>query len=262
MLKRAFILLVIYFLFAPAAYADAIAEIRNDFLIQHKNECVYLGRSFVASGAGGFVVVKEYPGSNKVEFNIENGEVIYMNNSCLYKGEFWGFSKRYSGWVKIDGQLLVLYDYVAFEEGHLEDFYEYEGDYTEIEEAGAVEAWPWPGADSPLWTIDDLNISSFQVQHAYKDDHGREWGFVPYLYGSPNIWICLSDPLNKDIPAFDPAPQPIPWVSDTAHIDIGESENASPTLIIVLVLVLVIGTVFLIKTFWKPKRKTGGTGND
>jgi len=265
MKKCVFALIAVCFLLIPAiaVYADAIVAPDNDFFNHHRSDCVYLGRSFVASGAYGFVQVKNEPGSNRGDAIIVNGEVIYMDYSCLYSGEFWGFTQRYDGWVKIDNQLLVLYDYVAFEEDHLKDFYTYEGDYVEIKETKAAVAWPWPGADSPLWTVEDLDTTNFRVLHAYKDEQGREWGFVTYLYGSPNIWFCLSDPLNRNIPAFNPASEPMIWESDTEHTDIGKSENSPIGLIIVLVAALVIGTIILIRVFWKPNEtKAGGKSDD
>jgi hypothetical protein len=273
MKKCAFILITVCFLLISAfvAYADLVAKPNNDFFNQYSNECVYLGRSFYVNGADGFVQVRNEPGSNRGGPKIKNGEIVYMEYSCLYRGEFWGLVSSYQnkqaesqklfGWIKIDGQLLVMYDYVAFEEDYFEDFYTYKGNYAEIKNTRAAVAWPWPGADAPLWTIEDLNTTNFRVFHAYRDEKGREWGFVTYLYDSPNIWICLSDPLNCDIPAFHPAPKPMVWRSETAHHDIGKSSNPTLVLIIVLIVALVIGTIILIKIFWKPKINYGGEHN-
>jgi hypothetical protein len=257
MVKRFILIFIVCVMLLPTfvVYADLITEPDNDFFDRNKNECVYLGRSFIANGADGFVQVKTEPESNRRDPEIENGEVIFMDYSCLYKGKFWGFTEQHSGWVQIDGQLLVMYDYVAFEEDNLKDFYTYKGDYAEIKETRAAVAWPWPGADSPLWTIEDLDTINFRVLHAYKDKQNREWGFVTYLYGSPNIWFCLSDPLNKNIPAFNPAPQPSIWVSETAHNDVGKTGTSALTLVIVLVVTLVIGSKILIKVFWKPNKQ-------
>ena len=166
MVKRYFILLMVCLMFMPThiAFADAIFEkASNDFFNNHENECVYLGRSFQVNGADGFVQIKKEPGSNRGGPEIENGEIVYIDYSCLYKGEYWGLARNENGWIKIDGQLLVLYDYVAFEEEHLDDFYTYKGDYAEIKKAKAAVAWPWPGADAPLWTIEDLDTTNFRV---------------------------------------------------------------------------------------------------
>jgi hypothetical protein len=241
-----------------AAYADMAVEPGNNFFKQHQNQIIFLGRSFAANGENGSVAVKKAPGARGNMARIKNGEVIFISSSCLYDGDFWGFTFAHSGWIKLE-QMLVLYDYVAFEEDHLDELYYYTGDYAEIKETRSAIAWPWPGADALLWTFEDLDAENFTVSCTYKDHDGREWGFVTYLYGSRNIWVCLSDPLNRDIPVFNPAPAPMPWVSETVHVDIGKSGNTLLVLIVVLVAALVIGTGVLIKAVWKLDRgKPGG----
>lgn len=268
--KQALLLLItLCLLLTPtlAAYADIIAAPDNDFYDRHRNECVLLGRSFAVNGGNGFVSLKKAPGSGGELAVIENGEIIYLEYSCLYKGDYWGLTSfdnpdktsrqwRLYGWVKTD-QLLVLYDDVAFEEDHLADIYLYRGDYAAIKETKAAIAWPWPGAGAILWTVEGLDAASFRVAYAYRDAEGREWGMVTYLYGSRDIWVCLSDPLNRDIPAFNPEPAPTLWVSETAHTDIGISQNPTLALIIGLVALVVFGTAVLIRVFWKPKKEEG-----
>ena len=271
MKKHLTALIAVCFLLASslAAYADLLIEPENDFYDRYRDKIVYLGRSFSANGADGFVFVRTEPGSKKNLAKVANGETFFVRYSCLYNGDYWGFIFDHSGWIKLS-EMLVLYDYVAFEEDHLDELYLYSGDYAAIKETCSAIAWPWPGADALLWTIEDLNIDNFRVSHAYKDDAGREWGFVTYLYGSRNIWFCLSDPLNRDIPVFNPVPEPGVWVSETEHIDIKlqmkTPENDSSKLIVVIILVaaLVIGTAVLIKIFWKPKSEptSGGEGDE
>ena len=261
--KRLIILIVLNILFIPvlAVNADVILEPENDFYSRNEKECVYLGRSFCAARGDRTVYAKKAPDSNEnvADFVIPGN--IYVEYSCLYKGEYWGLASVFSeesgwrrlyGWIKLS-EFYVLYDYVAFDEDFSEEFYAYKGDYAEIKKTRAAAAWPWPGADSPIWTVVDLDTANFSVLHAYKDGQGREWGFVTYLYGSRNIWVCLSDPLNKDIPAFNPAPGPAIWKPDTAHIDIGKSGNPALAVIIILVGSLAVGTAILIKLLWKPE---------
>jgi hypothetical protein len=253
------LLLLCFLLMTPlTAYADLIVEPDNDFYEQHKGQIIFLGRSFVANGEDGSVPVRMEPGSKNDIAKLQNGDATYINYSCLYGGNFWGFTFEYSGWIKME-QMLVLYDYIAFEEDHLDDFYSYDGDYAGIKANRSAIAWPWPGCDAPLWTFEDLDAENFWVSYAYSDEDGREWGFVSYLYGSRNIWFCLSDPLNRDIPVFNPTPEPAPWVSETKHVDIKQDtpENEFPALILIiaLVIVLVAGTAILIKILWKPNRK-------
>ena len=248
-----------WFLSVNAAFADVIVESDNLFYKRHSDECVFLGRLFAANGAEGFVAVMEAPDSGKEAGKIENGETVWLQFSCLYDGDFWGLSERFSGWVRID-QLLVLYDYVAFAEEHQDEFYPYRGGYDEIVKAGSAVLWAWPGADEPLWIVEDIDNMVFTIGQAYRDGEGREWGFIVYAHGYSDEWICISDPANRDIPAFNPAPAPAVWVSDTEHVDIYK-HGGKPglggkmlTVIIVLVAAVVVVTVVLIKRFWKPNK--------
>jgi len=270
MKKRIIAILTVCFLLMSsfAAYADIIVEPENDFYSRHKSHIIFLGRSFSANGADGFASVRKEPDAKKEIAKLQNGEVTYVQYSCLYDGDLWGFTFEHNGWIKMD-QFLVLYDYVAFEEDHLDEFYDYSGDYAGIKESRSAIAWPWPGAEAPVWTFADLDIDSLRAFCAYKDDEGREWGFITYLYGSRNVWICLSDPLNRDIPVFNPAPAPAVWVSETFHNDIWQyvdsqkNESSMIVVIIVLVAVLVLGTAVLIRVFWKPdKNEPGGNGDE
>jgi len=244
---------IVCLLLAPALYAhaDVLIEPENEFYSLHRSQIVYLGRNFAASGAEGSVPIKSEPGAKGELARLQNGEKVYLQYSCLYDGEFWGFSTEHSGWLPI-GQMLVLYDYVAFLEEYAEEFDLYLGDYEEIKEAGAVIAWPWPGADAPLWTIIDIDAENFRVIYAYTDSEGREWGFVRYSYSSSNYWVCLSDPINRDIPVFNPAVPPSPWESETVHINIEKTASPPLALIIGLVAAVAIGTAILIRVLWKP----------
>jgi len=264
MKKLTFTLLVALLLLMPAfiAYADVIVEPENDFYNRNRNDIVLLERSFMVNSPTGSTSIKTAPGARREIAEVENGEIIYVSSSCLFNGEFWGLTTVFlesgqgwtpHGWVIMD-DLLVLYDYVAFAEEHFDEFYAYQGDYEELKKTGAAIVWPWPGAQAPLWTIEQLDSDNFRVLYAYTDDAGREWGFVMYLFGSRNFWVCLSDPMNPDIPAFNPAPPPMEWVSDTPHTDIRDDRSGIPVRIIVMVASVVLGTLVLIKVFWKPNK--------
>ena len=243
--------------------ADVIDSFENDFYKQHESQIVYLDRHFVANGKDGSVSIKKAPGTNNEMAALQNGEEVYIRSSCLYDGNFWGFSMDHAGWVLLD-QMLVLYDYVAFFEDHFKELYSYEGDYMEIRKKQSAIAWPWPGADKALSIYEDIDMQSFSVLSAYKDVKGREWGFVRYWYGQSNIWICLSEPLNDKIPAAHPAPPPSVWVSETDHVDIyhgtnwQENKQAAIISIIIMVAALVTVSAVLIRIFWN----TGGKEYD
>ncbi len=215
---RIFLLVLVCFLLIPSvvAHADVIIEPENEFYEEYKSEIIYLGRSFIANGKDGFAAVREAPGAKSETGRLQNGEKTYFQYSCLYDGDYWGYSLVLQGWIQTD-QLLVLYDYVAFEEEHFNELYLYKGDYGKIKETRSAIAWPWPGADAPLWTIEDIDMEYFYIIYAYKDSQGREWAFAESNdYGY--MWICLSDLMNSDIPAFNPAPEPTKWVPERKYV--------------------------------------------
>jgi len=238
----------------------------DDFFLRNNEHILYLGRFFITNGADGFVSAKEAPDSDNEIARLENGNTYYIQNSCLYDGQFWGLIPIYEEhmgalyWVRLD-EFLVIYDYIAFEEDHIDELYQYTGSKEELKEAGAMVLWSWPGAESPLRVIDGVNTNSFGIEYVYMDKNGREWGFIRYMYGGGNNWVCLSDPLNPELPAFNPAPAPREWISDTAHTDIAQIKKPPGTFIIALVSILVISSVVIIHIFWKPNNENANKEN-
>jgi hypothetical protein len=246
--KRIVIIIIFFFLFAAplAVHADVVIESGNDFYKANKDQLVFLGRSFSANGENGIVYVKKEPGPTRNIAKIQNGDIIYIEYSCLYEGNFWGFTLFPSGWVKMD-QMLVLYDHVAFDEEYAGEFYPYKGSFDAIGKTKSAVLWQWPGSGAPLWTVTDINPDHFTVSRAWKDPDGREWGFVRDIRGNENVWICLDEPMNQDIPTFNPEPAPTVWEPDTVHKEINPSMNSTIVLIIIFVAALAIGTIILIK---------------
>ena len=256
---KLFLLLVAWSLlqYPSTARADVIFEPENDFYKQHQSKILYLGRRFTANGTDGSVLVRDAPGARNEVARLTNGDVIYVQYSCLFNGEYWGYTEGLSGWVQLDN-MLVLYDYIAFEEDNADRLYQYSGDYAEIKSGRAAVAWSWPGTDvPPLWTYEDLNVENFGVSYAYTDQDGREWGFITYFRGVACIWVCLSDPLNHEIPAFNPAPAPGVWESDTAHAPIEAAQQSNQAILVIttMVAVLAIGTIILIRVLWKSSKE-------
>jgi len=151
--------------------------------------------------------------------------------------------------------LLVIYDDIAFEEEHADAIYKYTGDMEEIIEAGSVIIWEWPGSGITFFTFEIFEEDNVWISRAYTDAAGLEWGYISF-YGRGG-WVCISDPMNYDLPVTDPMPAPAPWVSETSHTDIGTAEKSgSPViLIVIIVAALVAGTVLLIKLLYDPKKR-------
>ena len=184
MMKRLslFIIVILMLAFPLAVSADVLIEPDNSFYKRNSEQCVYLRRNFIANGANEYISVKREPGTKGEISEIKNNEIIYVEYSCLYDGDYWGLTTYVgvpgggkTGWVKME-QLLVVYDYVSFEEDHLNEFYQYTGDFIEIKDTRAVLIWNWSGSGTGAGTIKDVNVESFFVSYAYKDEQGREWG--------------------------------------------------------------------------------------
>ena len=288
MLKRcfAFLLATVLLSLPLAAWADVLIEPNSDFYTRHRDECAYMNRDFYANGQDGFVSVKKEPGSQDEVTTVVNGETLFIMFTYNLGGEVWGvadfnapavsYNQRLSGWVPMD-QLVLVYDYLSFDEEHQAEFYPYTGGYEALYEGGEIVFWTWPGSGEAAWTFKPDNIENNQnfltADHAYKDSDGREWGFFPYVYGHRNSWVCLSDPFNSSLPASDPAPRPElrpPKEPDAVNTSTdapvtrpadGENPETSdaggpPTLLIViLVSALVVGTALLILALWNPKKR-------
>jgi len=229
----------------------------NEFESRYREHILNLARVFVVSGDNAYVSVKDAPDLQNEITRLEKGESIFMYYSCLYDGEFWGFmSIPYSspaefGWVRLS-ELLVLYDYVAFIEDNIDDLFH----YYNVNEIESVIAWQWPGSGVPLWTVIGADLGMHNIDYFYRDADGRVWGFIRYLYGGGNIWLCLSDPVNHDIPTFNPVPAPAIWISDTVHTDIATINSpGGVTIAVALVAGLVLLSTSLIFIFWKPKKR-------
>ena len=269
MRKRGFIVTlsaIIFLLLCPLAVrADVIITPENDFFTRHYSECVFLGRTFTANGKGGNLSVKLEPGAQKEVASLANGETVVIQYTYDYNGQTWGatimsYQGKPDGWIPMD-QLLLNYDYISFAQEHQSEFYAYTGDLSELLNAGTIVFWTWPGSGEQVWTYtSDGSLTAVDnwltPQHVYKDSAGRAWGFIPYFYGARNAWVCLSDPSNQAIPAFHPAPSPQPWPSgDPGTQNIQPGGLSAPLLIIILVAALAVGTLILIRIFWKPNKR-------
>jgi hypothetical protein len=233
------------------AYADVIWEPDNRFYEQNRDDAILISRFFYANGDKGYVSLKSQPGSGSEVARYNNGELLYIQFACDYKGKIWGVDYT-PGWVPMD-QLLLRYDYISFEEEYGDEFYSYEGNYDMLEKTDVIVFWNWPGSGSII-DVRDLSVSYssdertwLQPSNAYRDSEGREWGFITYFYGTRNFWICMSDLSNTEIPAFNPAPEPVLW--QPADMGGAQRDIPLPVLVIILVAALAATTIITIRAF-------------
>jgi len=250
------------------AYADVLIEPGNDFFDRHINKIEYLRREFYANGSGGFVSVKTEPGSNNEIAQIENGGIHQIQYTYNNHGEIWGvldvevpgkpYQEWQRGWVLMD-DVLVVYDTFSFEDEYKDEIYTYTGSIDILFEGHELVFWKYPGSGVVTGSWDESVLSDpnrdfrtwWDEYPAYTDADNREWIAFPILVKE---WICLSDPTNNSIPAFNPPPEPELW--QPGETLPAQSGNFTvPILIVSLVIALVIVTFFLIRILWK-KAKT------
>ena len=272
MLKRVFVFIAACFIMLAApfsVFADILYEPRDDFYIRNRKDCEDLRLNFTANGADGYVSVKREPGSDREIIAVENGEMFRIYLVYNNQGESWGLCDRvmptfsdeegwnwYTGWAKME-ELLLVYDYLAFEKEHENEFYGYDGSYDKVTNAEKNVMWTYPGsgvvAGIHSEKIDEDYLNWYNPQ-TYRDAEGREWIYLRRLPQGDvfNIWICVSDPENEDIPAIDqPRENPL-----TGDMFAAPSPGLSlPRVVIIMVTALLIGTAVLIRLFWKPNKK-------
>jgi len=200
----------------------------------------------------------DYFGEDPPWPKFENGTVVHIEEVYLYKGRYWGVTPTghlhsNPGWIPME-YLLQIYNHNDFEKENSGKFYEYTGNYNAIYQAKKVVFWQWPGSDREKKIYFDYGkYLDIERNKAYRDMDGREWGKAYYnTYRGRRFfegWVCLSDPENINIPAFNPAPEPVKWVPPDIH-----DRSSAPMLIIILVIVLAAATAVLVMVFWRPNK--------
>jgi len=287
MIKRCFaallLVMILVLIFPPTALADVIIPPPDDFFRRNSNDCVYVNRNYYANGESGLIILRTEPGSNREVAKIVNGEIVNISYTYNRNGETWGviiydtegdFEQRRTGWVPI-AHLAPVYNSATFEEERGSEFHAYTGGVDDLFDAREIVVWAWPGSGVVEWVMNDPstmrnrpNILTNQNKTlvAYEDGEGREWIAITYR-GDTSVWICLSDPSNPDIPAFNRAPVPELWPPGDGDPLPGGARSkhlggvSMPVLIIILVAGLAIVTAVLIRVFWK-KNKTETTGTE
>ena len=192
-LAAAFVLALTVIL--PAA-ADIIVEPENAFYQRHRNECEYVGRTYVANGKEGYVYTYPAPGALIPE-GIVNGERIYISHTWVDQEDEakteWGVTQD-GRWMFMS-DLALVYDWQEFEADFGSEFKSWDS-----AESGITEAclYSYPGGVH-VWTWDMGQDFAEAISHVYVDAQGRSWGFIGYYMGRHYQWICLDDPLNEDL---------------------------------------------------------------
>lgn len=248
---------------APAC-ADLLWEPRNSFYEKHSGECDYVGRSHYANGGEGFVTLWDAPGGSIVEGQFQNGTTLEV----YWQYEDWGCATIWgdetgeiSGWVPME-DLCLIYDHISFEEEYGDQFRDYNGELADYEgEDDGITFWEYPGAAEPniTWTyggdiIDNLAGTEDRdsyIQAVFVDENGLSWGFVGYMYGRMNAWVCLDDLTGTSFPLREVSqpelvPAQMPVLPAAAYVPY------------ILVGAVVVVTAVLLAVFFRKRTKKRG----
>jgi len=160
-------------------------------------------------------------------------------------------------------ELYIIYDSIIFYNEHADDFISREFNVQDHYTDGDLKFWTWPGSGKISLTLKSSDIDSGDLpiditgDVIYIDPNGQEWGYVSYLYGSRNIWICLSDPSNNEIPAFNRAPEPDLTAAVEPPLPGSGIAGWISTPVIVIVLVSVVVILSLVLIFFLRNKKAG-----
>lgn len=211
--------LVMLFTLAAVARADVIWEPENNFYERHRDECTYAARQYYANGPDGFVTLYDAPGSSSYSAQYENGAVLnsqfqYQDWLYLY---VWNNGREDGGWVPLS-ELYLIYDYISFEEEYGSLFQPYNDEFADydgpVEGIGLYE-YPYSSFKSTLHTgqeqlLDCLrgtaDTHSYISQVYYDEESGDIWGYVGYMQGYRNFWVCLNNPTGEGIDCEDERP--------------------------------------------------------
>lgn len=197
------------------ALADVIMEPQDDFYSAHADEMEYVNREYYTNGEIGYTPISGEPGGRVLGY-ARNGQVFLV--SFVYTdaaGARWGLveyakdgdlftSAPYTGkagYIALDDATGV-YDSQAFYEEHEAEFKSYSGDGSEL--SGGAVLWTFPRSGTFYDFEEDLEPESVVIDLIYTYDDGQEWGHMGYYYGLRNVWVCLSDPINRNIPSEIP----------------------------------------------------------
>lgn len=183
------------------AFADLIYEPEDDFYNRHRDECTYEGRTYEILAPDGKAKLYQSPASKDVLAVAENGGQVFVN--YVYtpeKGARWGtvIVKNENGywvdaWIPMD-YLWLTYDSQAFFADYSAEIYEEEAflDIASID--ASVVFYSFPGSTVIAREIEKEWLpESFSLTQLFRDDAGT-WGYLPYLYGKVDGWVCLNNP--------------------------------------------------------------------
>lgn len=188
------VILVNMFLCIQTVHADVIWEPENTFYAKHSDECEMVDRGFTANGPNGKVIVYKSPENPTEVDSIPNGDPTWITWTYTDSdGIVWGCPNNFeNGWVPMD-YMVVIYDYISFEEEYGDRFVEKTGNVDDAYMGKLIYLWNYPGSEdfAEIDLSGDWADRMPEYHTTYVDEAGRTWGFCGYYYGMRNFWVCL-----------------------------------------------------------------------
>lgn len=235
--------------------ADVIIEPRDSFFEKHREECTYVARQYELAGYGGKVTVFTAPGGmNKL--TLDNGLRGTIQFTWEGKGTTWGYliywdDQWIEGWVPMDDVSLV-YDSQQFMTDHAGEIVETDPVPVDFHEAVRYDYPNGPAGDGVLNEDPDYMPFDETFTQVYTDEAGLCWGYVGYYKGIRGFWICLDDPMNRELDT-----EIMPVAPSAAQLRGSATVTAGPpALLIAGVLVAAVAAVTAVLLVKRKKRNS------
>lgn len=196
---------------AMPALADVLIEPEDDFYAKHEADCSHDDGSYYTPKSQDGIKVYDEPGGKETG-SYPYGDRLYSSWYYTDKdGNSWRYCAKYDGsvdymfWFRED-ETLRVYDFGDFNSEHQSEFFDDAEEYRDISKVAFYE---YPNGPFK-YTEEFGGEEGIHFGECWKDENGKTWGFLGYLYGRRNAWICLDDPANEgltagDVPLIDPA---------------------------------------------------------
>lgn len=249
---------------AGTAAADVIWEPQDDFYSKHREECEYVGRIYQTAGAGESVTLWDSPEAKRAfgtAANAQQGMVQFVWRGEMEWGYVYGLGEDGSeaGWVPMD-ELSLVYDSRQFEEDHAQEITV--GDPAPADFSACV-LYSYPNGPVKGELAEHEGYMPFEqvFTQTYRDEAGKNWGYVGYYMGHRRAWVCLDDPMNGELDTAVVEVQPSA-AQKAGQPALPKSSNVPATgdvnhpLLLIGVLVLALSAVTLTLILKLPKKRT------
>ena len=191
--------------------ADVIFEPYDDFFEAHRDECesTLIGRRYTPAGEKGTEVFAS-PESDSVVETLPFDAIFWSNTTYTNSAGSWYYFQGRAidqtgkvimegapdGWVKAS-EVSRLYDSEQFSEDYKDQIIGHSTDecVLSIADLDYVYCYDYPFAPLPTrFDLSSFGDSEIPFSASYVDPEGNSWGFVSYLYGIRNVWICQNHP--------------------------------------------------------------------